>query len=126
MEVTPHGLEAVSDVAERSGVSTRCMRRRLQRLAARLAVEHPGESPLLHRLVEGGGPGRTDGKDARWYLDRAVAYRHARGLVGPGSEDPWAHVVRVLSDWRDEERARLERIEERLEQVANMVALRAG
>lgn len=115
----PHGLEPVSETAERQGVSTRCMRRRLQRLAARLRDEHPGESPLLHRLND-------DGAGARWYLDRAVAFRHARGLVGPGGEDPWLHVLRLLDEWRTEQRDRLARIEETLEQVANMAARRAG
>lgn len=106
MNAVAIGLEPVADVAARNGVTTRCMKRRLRRMADRLRVAYPAESPLLVQF--GGG---------RYFLDRSVAWRHARGLIVEGGQDPWEALHRAVSEMRDELAASIASMREAVDAV---------
>jgi len=81
------GFEPVADVARRNGTTVRCMKRRLKRYAERVRLAFPAESPLLVQF--GGG---------RYFVDRSVAWRHARGLIVDGADEPWEEALRALRE----------------------------
>lgn len=114
--VSARGLESVGDVASRLGISVRCAKRRLHRLAAQISKAHPNEPPLLHRL----GGESTQG--ARWYMDRAIAWRFARGFIGSDADDPWTAIGRKIDERFDVAMALLEQIAADARASASMVA----
>lgn len=114
------GLEKVSDVAKRNGVSSDVMLRRLKGLARKVAEENPRAPPLLIRM-----PDIRYGKVGRpWYLDRSVAWEHARGLVAEDSTDAWARLVDELTALKHETMRRMDEIQTELRLVRSLLAKR--
>lgn len=113
----PTGFEPVGAIAAREGVTPRCMKRRLTRLQERLQRDHPTEPPLVVKF--GTGPNHE-----RWYVDRSVAWRHARGLVGGGGPDPWKSVLERIEELHEKQGEQLARIEDNLSALSAMAARR--
>lgn len=99
------GLEPIASVAKRSGVTWMCMRYRLKRLAKTIARNHPESPPLLVLVSNGDEDQRPDWRSRsskRWYLDRAVAWEHARGLVAEDNDRVWERLSDELAMMRSE------------------------
>lgn len=112
MSESREGFEAIAKVAKRQGVRTECMRRRLFKLAAKIAKEHKHEAPLLVRFGSRG-----------WYLDRSVAYRHARGLVADGGESTVKRLFESFETFRDQVTQEMRAIREDMNAVRQLVGL---